>query len=122
MKFRYYDDQELNEIELGKDNASKIFKEGGFYKFVLYEMGDEVVTTIFSEAHVHADMAKHCKARDGLFEGAGSLLFHENKCLMASFGSSSCMKQFGYDRPEGHAKCSGLIEEMRGALNDLVGI
>lgn len=81
-------------------------------KFVMFRRGTDLVTALFPHHHTHSDQAEVQRKNDPTlqFLGAGFILNG-----MPRWGSESCVKRMGVDRPaiKQQAEC---LRALRGAL------
>lgn len=82
-------------------------------KFVMFLRGNDYVATLFSRSCTHADFADAERARlaSKSFIGAGFVM-----AGVPRWGSESCEKRYGYDRPEDEAMQQQLLATMQSAI------
>ncbi len=82
-------------------------------KFVMFSQNDDYVVTLFSRSCTHADIADVERRRlaSGDFVGAGFVMGGTPR-----WGSESCEKRYGYDRPQDVQAQKRLLASMQSAI------
>jgi hypothetical protein len=82
-------------------------------KFVMFSQNDDYVVTLFSRSCTHADIADVERRRlgSGGFVGAGFVMGG-----VPRWGSESCEKRYGYDRPPDAQAQQRLLASMQSAI------
>lgn len=82
-------------------------------KFVMFSHNDHYVVTLFSRSCTHADIAdverKRLASQD--FVGAGFVMGG-----VPRWGSESCEKRYGYDRPQDEGVQRRLLATLQSAI------